>query len=424
MRHPADEQYQHTFGMHTTTPGNHQVLLPRYRFNDALEFPHRNALSSPVPAVPPLNHRYQHPAQLDRGHMHPFVTSPPPLGSPGLDDSMDDTGFRYHGVKEGHWSSQNDSWLGVGEAIPMQQFVPTTPDKSNHDAGVVGVIPSCGKLTTATSKRIETAKARTSINAKNRSPRVLQDDNDQEPPVTPTLPPVNTEWGSHRIPGSTLRRSNGFYESLNLHRLRLQEEGLLPDIAVPPTRSPVSPLTPLALSPPRQPVAAHTRSPRYSGVNQYRASYNTDSIVAHHMDDNGTGDHAGGIVATQMMYQDAFEEPISYNMTPILPRALSHQISQAEFQLLRPRRANSSIATLTRGRKKAISRIILALCVLFPPFLLLYGYSCLDPLIFSITNGQIEHFGRLEKKFGRYMGWLLTASVVFGLAIGLTLHFK
>lgn len=85
---------------------------------------------------------------------------------------------------------------------------------------------------------------------------------------------------------------------------------------------------------------------------------------------------------------------------------------------LRPRyRSPSSNASGLQNRKRKISWICFALCMLFPYLLILYGHSGLDAVMAFITNGDIQHFGRQQKKYAKIVGWSAAGATALTLIV-------
>jgi len=80
----------------------------------------------------------------------------------------------------------------------------------------------------------------------------------------------------------------------------------------------------------------------------------------------------------------------------------------------------SSTSSITRERKNKISWLVFAACCLFPPLLIIYSYGFLDPIMASITNGEITHFSQRHKSFAMWVGYSATAFIVLSIAITLT----
>ncbi|KAI9805821.1 MAG: hypothetical protein M1825_000435 [Sarcosagium campestre] len=111
--------------------------------------------------------------------------------------------------------------------------------------------------------------------------------------------------------------------------------------------------------------------------------------------------------------------PVVYNPTAPLPRYDYELWNGFEVGLRRHPRSNSSVATINRERKIHLSRVILAICMLFPPLLLLYGYDMLDSLVLTVSKGEISQFGRSEKRVALWLGWSIASIAVAGIVIGM-----
>ncbi|KFX94970.1 hypothetical protein O988_06063 [Pseudogymnoascus sp. VKM F-3808] len=78
---------------------------------------------------------------------------------------------------------------------------------------------------------------------------------------------------------------------------------------------------------------------------------------------------------------------------------------------------NSSSATNTAARKTMISNVAVAVCLFFPPALLLLRFGWLDQFMIWYTKGDISHFGKTQKKiagylFAAYVGGATVAVIV------------
>lgn len=99
-------------------------------------------------------------------------------------------------------------------------------------------------------------------------------------------------------------------------------------------------------------------------------------------------------------------------------------IANPRAQLLSPHlhrlyRAPSSQVEGLKSTKQKLSWLVFAIFVLFPPLLIFYGHNMFEPLMLWMTKGRIEHFGRRPKEIGKYVGYLLTGSILLGLGIAM-----
>jgi len=82
-------------------------------------------------------------------------------------------------------------------------------------------------------------------------------------------------------------------------------------------------------------------------------------------------------------------------------------------------RPPSSQAENLKSTKQKISWVVFAVFALFPPLLIFFGHNMFEPLMTWMTKGRIEHFGRRPKEVGKYVGYLLTGSILLGLGIAM-----
>ena len=70
-----------------------------------------------------------------------------------------------------------------------------------------------------------------------------------------------------------------------------------------------------------------------------------------------------------------------------------------------------------RPREKMISLIVFAICLFFPPALIMYGFGCMDSLVTTATKGELLGFGPTEKRAARYVGITLTVALVVAIVV-------
>ncbi|KAH8150792.1 uncharacterized protein LAJ45_04973 [Morchella importuna] len=103
------------------------------------------------------------------------------------------------------------------------------------------------------------------------------------------------------------------------------------------------------------------------------------------------------------------------SMTPRLydPRRISDSwtdISNDDPEAMRGESHNRTY----RMQEKRLGRIILALCVLFPPLLLLVAIGSFDTMVDSWSNGEVKGVGKSEKRIAAIVGGVLAVSAVVG----------
>ncbi|KAH0606673.1 uncharacterized protein H6S33_003507 [Morchella sextelata] len=103
------------------------------------------------------------------------------------------------------------------------------------------------------------------------------------------------------------------------------------------------------------------------------------------------------------------------SMTPRLydPRRISDSwtdISNDDPEAMRGESHNRTY----RMQEKRLGRIILALCVLFPPLLLLVAIGSFDAMVDSWSNGEVKGVGKSEKRIAAIVGGVLAVSAVVG----------
>lgn len=75
---------------------------------------------------------------------------------------------------------------------------------------------------------------------------------------------------------------------------------------------------------------------------------------------------------------------------------------------------NEPRSRVYRMQEKRLGRIILALCILFPPLLLLVAIGSFDAMVDSWSNGEIKGVGKPEKKIAAIVGGVIAVGAVVG----------
>ncbi len=409
VQHPADPRYEHVYRVRPTVPTGEPVLLPAYNFKGGIGFPNRNALTPPSPSSAVFN-PYQPPAPLLRDHAHPFQSSPPVIvrtgrnGSRGYDvlRTLEEVApFEYGpGLVPAPRNKQGirlvESSSSEAEALRRFDFGVDSDKRGPNDLSVTGsssqsnVDDSFAKSFLLGVKRNITGTPRgtgmrevgSSLVADSSSQRNWPGNAYHGPTFTQGHSGMDGSQGSSNSNGTMM--SNRLYQSLRAHRQVLAAEGLLPEAIAP----------------------VHTRSAsdeEFGPDGMHNLGRNSMLTVS----------------PSPTTYLEAFARPFSYNQTPALPRPVSDRFADFDYRLRRLRRDDSSVVTVLAKRKQGISRGILAMCMLFPPLLLLYGHGMLDGIITAVTKGQIEHFGHQEKKVALYVGWTIAMTAMLGMVIGL-----
>ncbi|KAF2233853.1 hypothetical protein EV356DRAFT_189587 [Viridothelium virens] len=99
-------------------------------------------------------------------------------------------------------------------------------------------------------------------------------------------------------------------------------------------------------------------------------------------------------------------------MRPSHPGIVRDRPSTTDSPSLKPIPPTPSLLAARRPREKLFSRIVFALCTLFPPALIMYGFGYMDSLIAAATRGEYLAFGTQEKRFARYVGITMTVAIV------------
>ncbi|KAI9850544.1 MAG: hypothetical protein M1838_005466 [Thelocarpon superellum] len=432
--HPADNEYEHVYRVQETMPDGTPVLLPHY-----------NTLTKPAPAHHLSNKLYRHPSPLSQDHVHPFKSSPPvvmgstqtllrpstppydptsrlpsrlsrpagatesslielyrPFGS-SSDDALraaaDERAFRLRNGSNDHpntyraaGSSPSSIWMDA-----FSESVRNLPDSS----AVPGANGSFAKVTllgpkaniTGTPEGTGMRQVGSSL-ADASSPGIMWSSSSPGHDTTPTLdrieaapaqpPAAHLELDEAAAPAK--QQPGVLYEQIRAHRDLLAAEGLLPRAftpspARPPSRRGGRPLSFLSL--------------RSSLLNPSPA-------------------------AAKRLTEFPSYEPFCINPTPRLPTPRDSEAYLGfDYHLYRQTREGSSTRASTYHRKRILSRSILALCLLFPPLLLLYGYGMLDVMISSLTSGDVTSLGRREKKVALVAGWALAVGAVIGIVVSM-----
>jgi hypothetical protein len=171
------------------------------------------------------------------------------------------------------------------------------------------------------------------------------------------------------------------YDQIRAHREQLAAEGLLP--------RPFTPATP-------KQVASHRRQRSFFGGSSRKAP-----------------DPEHG-------FPDSEEQPTPHLPNPPVPRlGLKRPVVYSQAHLRRHPRFDSDTGLALSRRKQHLSRIVLSLCLLFPPLLLVYGYGGMDSLMVSLSYGEITRFGNTEKRAALVLGYGLAISAVIGIVVGM-----
>ena len=195
---------------------------------------------------------------------------------------------------------------------------------------------------------------------------------------TPTLTPPRAALDPRRNPGMRLPQNQPgvLYEQIRAHRELLSAEGLLPRSFTPPVARP-----------------------------------RPNSLLLSGCANQG---HAHGRLMAP------YSKPFAINVTaPLSPPADPEKALGFEYRLHRLPRDSSDASSARLRRKITLSRVILVLCMFFPPLLLLYGYGMLDGVIAIITDGKVTRLSHREKQVARYIGWGLAIGAIVGIIIGM-----
>ncbi|KAI9791432.1 MAG: hypothetical protein M1835_000340 [Candelina submexicana] len=439
IQHPADKRYEHVYRLRQFSETGQSLRLPDYSYPSGSGFPNRNALTTPIFASSSINNPYQHPAPLTKEHAHPFNSSPPPLSSEknfsyphiinrrAIDAVLQDaknTDSKHNMVAAQMSEASEESLVDSlrrykPDRTPILSFAPSlcldegidafrpsstwvsTNDDDTADAGpfdtLDGSTGSFSKITTlGPAGNLTGSPQGTGMRevgsslANGSSPGMIWSSSPPQPTSSPLVDArksFNDTITSEKV-GQSVKDSvhnhaqcklSAMCENVCSHGQHIRTNGIL-------QRAPMNletaeaGLASVSLSSPQ-------RSPGHLG-------------------------NSGATVASTASYNEA-------SLLPQLERKEARVTVPFAARLHRLPRPASSIATTSRQRKKALSRTVLGLCLLFPPLLIIYGHGYMDSIMVQITDGQVEHFGRKEKQLACCLGWSLAVSAVVGLVIGM-----
>ncbi|KAI9719321.1 MAG: hypothetical protein M1812_003651 [Candelaria pacifica] len=448
IQHPADERYEYVYRLRQPSENGQSLLLPDYSYGSGNGFPNRNALTTPMAASSSISNTYQHPTPLTKQHAHPFNSSPPPLSSeknisstrnvgrrlaiaalqgdenPDFEDERSVDTSAAASILETSEESLIDSLgcyksdrhqvlsfaasLGLGRGFDTLRPSSTWITTNGDDTADVGPLDAHAGSTGSFSK-ITTLGPRGNITGSPQGTGMRQVGSSladasspvpnwsSSPPQPMSSQPMTTHERSNKDTDTSEKASKSVEGSVgneahcNLHPMcgascghcqHLRAKGIFRSVPTDPERFHVGLTAISSLSP--------YESMRYLGH-----SVATDPSTA------------------------------SYNQTPSLAhleRKHARVAMPSAACLQRLPRPASSVATTSRQRKQTLSRVMLALCSLFPPFLILFGYGYMDGIIVQITDGQIEHFGRKEKQLALWLGYTLGVLGVVGTVVGMLLR--
>ncbi|KAI9817194.1 MAG: hypothetical protein M1827_001306 [Pycnora praestabilis] len=445
LMHPVKEEYEHVYRLRITTSDAQPILIPAYSLGDGIGFPNCNALTCPASASLAMKTPYQHPTPLPKKHVHPFKYSPPtfhsetalgemPAGlntlprtaadkcmAPSLRAEIkrglsDDISLASLAENEKHdycdmrfaskdgplrcaCSYPSSAWLSTsGEPIVEIGGTQELPDTRGSFSKCVNL----GPLANVTGTPEGTGMRHVGSSLADGSSPGIKWSSSPGPLVTSSsdqnssiIEENNPKYGANDCTYSFGRHSCGkpglLYKQVRQHREHLAAEGLLPRSYTPPTISSNSrPLTLLSMH----------RNP------------NSDGRIASLLQPQGIN------ALTNC-------RSLSFKAEPSLPifAMRDNYMARAcpDAHLHRLPRPESSIASQKWRRKTIISCAVLGLCLLFPPTLLLYGYGFMDGLIIHVSSGEIEHFGKKEKRAALCLGWGLAFSAVVAIVTGMAI---
>ncbi|KAI9892060.1 MAG: hypothetical protein M1814_001765 [Vezdaea aestivalis] len=420
LQHPADDRFKHSYRLAEVAPEQEPILLPAYDFSNAARFPNRNAMTSPVSSEVYVDKTYKHPKALPEDHINPFHHSPT-LGQSRASSTFDDhvpmdNGVAY--IEADSPSVYRSKGAFSREESMRQQAVANHAvfnQRSSHGKDAIGGsfhssvwMDTFGDLGSEIGDESEAPSRNNSFSK-----------------VTVLGPKFNITG----TPGGTNMREVG---------------SSLADISSPGpvwTSSPNYGLTPCHLelsakaTPIRSPPPAHlglespespspTRdSPLVTQIRAQRDQLAADGLLPRphkaHLQPRSAG-HVRGESERPFLNLSISEDPRSYTQTPPVPRTFEPFILE-HAHLQRHPRDDSSHGLILWKRKKNISRVVLCICMLFPPMLLLYGYGFMDNVMISLSHGEISRFGRTEKRLALLLGWGLGLCAIVGIIIGMVI---
>lgn len=407
FQHPADDRYIHSYRMRDATPEGDSILLPAYDFRGGAGFPNRNALTPPRISELFADKTYQHPVPLSKQHVNPFKSSPPPVVT---EKTLFNTRSPLIPLqKDFEASPVVRSVKAMGPTVPNDSFSSSIwKDTFNqhHEQGEAQLPTAEGsfaKMTilgpkiniTGTPEGTGMRQVGSSI-ADASSPGQMWSSSpyrnatspiDRIEPLTPELTPIQMPESAMTVrrqgpSEGDISQPDFLYNEIRRHREQLAQEGLLFDHIDPPSAR-----------------IKHSRSQTWETEIDYPRP--------HHQN-----------MPSRVLKPMA--RPVSYNMTPPIPRSgMRERMFFDEAHLHQFPHEESSVHVSVFRRKRQLSRAVFALCCLFPPLLLLFGYGMMDTLMVSLSHGEISRFGHREKRAALIVGWGFAGSAIFGIVIGM-----
>lgn len=471
---PVDDRFQYSQQASLSLSSPHPTLLPAHNSSGDPSLPHRNALTTPTPAIYTT---YRHPSPLSEIHDNPFTSSPPQFTQTPTD--------RRRSLPQSTSDTTAPQTSYHSQMLYHNRNLSVIPEQTEHGLTLefkFGGPKALNTIHSSSSSVVLTDEPSNHNLASEQGPTVSLEAEDGSPPKLPL----------GRVKSIVARLSSGADPSL-LHRLREDD----PRMASSPLSrsnsfaklSHLGPKANITGTPEGTGMRAAgssvvgTSSPLVLGSSPPNVDYMTPDTPRSVLDwnpgsspfvdaptssKNGHQDHHGYYSPAQESYaqhrnnaksreitvipyyQQHAKQPVRavtgqkqlmqmqlmsnehLNVTQDSINRSSHETattktgtrpllpvahSRSQPRLLSRYRSPSSHASELRDRKRRISWICFALCALFPYLLILYGHSGLDGLMNMVSGGQIQHFGRKQKKWALFVGWSMAGATVVTLIV-------
>ncbi|KAI9840581.1 MAG: hypothetical protein M1837_001520 [Sclerophora amabilis] len=436
IQHPGDARFDFAYRLRQVTPGQTPVLLPSYNYPGGSNFPNRNALTPPLPSELNSKNPYRHPSPLSNGHVHPFKSSPPTIESapPEAHPHTPERGsFDYNTAKRRisqdylpivEYESSESRGLGLPDLV-----LPGLVDSGNLDDSY----SSFRRLSSDGGSKRNDHESQSLPGPNGSFSKMIR----LGPKVNVTGTPEGT--GMHEV-GSSLADASSPSAKWSSNSSRFRSSPVVRLEPLPEIRSPLpSPQpallrgSPLTSDFPNSPemdshIKAHRDVLRREGLLPV-SEPPPPSRHGSRPQDHGSADRIEPVPSPALFEDDRSVPAAAYRQPfrPLSPRDDSPYSRSPElegaastyYRLYQHPREASSIATDTRGDKRKISRGVLAVCLLFPPLLLLYGYGVLDIVMVELSHGGIRRFGKAEKKFALLAGWGIATAAIIGIVVSM-----
>ncbi|KAF1988484.1 hypothetical protein K402DRAFT_452725 [Aulographum hederae CBS 113979] len=415
--HPADNQYQHGYRVHSSISGEESILLPSYDYASG-SFPHRNALSAPKAA--------------NAGQMRNL--------SPINEQASDNLSQSIHMGSHRSTSTfrvaddRTMSMLAAGEPndeieydtyMPSEHTISVPVASSSHEESHQSLAHSSEAvyMYDSNGRKYIPAFPHAPSSMPHRNPPALPRTTLENPNPTPTdfFPPIN--YGSLRdVPGlkiprtptqaakSISTRKSGASQYGRREPEDLQRRGgsdnvlrslLGVDLSMKRSSS-GSVRVPFKQRPRASTSGQNAMLGFLSPAARSHGTLSDDSHMTHMSDFMHGNSSSNPILRTfpQVI------RPVVGNGTPVarprdsaIPRMIAH-----------PRPDSATYPVLCKRKNRLSWQVFWALAIV-PPLLVLYGVGWLDPLMTKISAGEFDSFGTRQKN------WALCSGAIFSVMI-------